>query len=504
MSNKDGTGEYFSKSDQEHVAPEKELSRHEKNKHSQLRNQFLEKAKKFMDDSPLGESKNLLNTLMGKDEPPEEAIVASSAELEEDWDDDDWDGEEEEEFDYSAPETIRVGYAKPGSNPPPKRKTVEEARDESFDLKLGALSGLLNRFGAERVEEEISEVKQAMHIDIELFKNSMKHVYAQMAAQSGESPDTDWLRPELLSLLRLANSPEVIMEFIIAALFASTPENFMTQSDIAYVCRLLVQIGIDLPAADVEEAIGQTFLFAERVHRLYTKLVESPPQLEPSQVARQKENLAKLFIHQVAQFYQTDHKTVIRALAEKWTTYCQNLAKILIEIERINQQLSLFKERKTASSTILNKLLRAEQMALTEWQQLTYLAHDISALKKVTLLLEEHEALAKLEIFPLQYLLDDETSWAQSPSWEEIQTIFALFQARKQRNSVDKAVSPPVAIQLDLSPLNQKKIVTRSKSGEVKALKEIDSYKRARIAQIQLDLDKNSLASTSARPHQSP
>lgn len=487
---KDSSGEYFSKSDEEHVKAEKPMAR---GQHNQLRHQFLEKAKKFMDDTPLGETKNLLNTLMGKESQPEATLSRDEQEasFEEDWEDD-WEGDdEEEEFDYTQPETIRVGYDKPGSKPPPKRKTVEEARDESFDLKFGALSGLLNRFGAEGVEEEKPEApKQALQIDMELFRASIKEVYAKMAAQSGESPETDWLRPELLSLLRLSNSPQVIMEFIIAALFSATPENFMTQSDIAYVYRLMTQIGIDLPAEEVENAISQTFLFAERVHRLYQKLVEAPPQIMPEQVLRQKETLAKLFIHQVAQHYQTDHKSVIRTLAERWTAICQILAQHLQEIERINQQLSLFKDRKTASSTIWAKLLRVERLALDEWGQLTRLGEDILALKKVTLLLEEHEALAKLALFPLQYLLSEEALWERSPSWEEIQLIFSAFHARKKMGgaSAEPGAIPP--IQLDLSPLNQKKMVTRAKAGEVKALKEIDAYKRSRTAQVLLDLEK--------------
>jgi len=489
MAAKDSSGEYFSKSDEEHVKAEKPMARAQ---HSQLRNQFLEKAKKFMDDTPLGETKNLLNTLMGKDPQQEEVLSRDAQEesFEEDWEDE-WEGDDEEEFDYSQPETIRVGYEKPGSNPPPKRKTVEEARDESFDLKFGALSGLLNRFGAEGIEEEKPEVKkQALQIDMDVFRDAIKQVYAQMAAQSGERPDTDWLRPELLSLLRLSNSPQVIMEFIIAALFASTPENFMTQSDIAYVYRLLTQIGIDLPAEDVEDAIAQTFLFAERVHRLYQKLVEAPPQIVPEQVLRQKETLAKLFIHQVAQYYETDHKSVIRTLAERWMLICQMLAQHTKEIDRINQQLSLFKDRKTASSTILAKLLRVERLALDAWGQLTRLSEDILALKKVTLLLEEHEALAKLAVFPLQLLLDEEALWSHSPSWEDIQIIFADFHARKKSARPPAEPSPVPAIQLDLSPLNQKKMVTRAKAGEVKALKEVDIYKRSRTAQVLIDLEK--------------
>lgn len=482
MSSKDESGAFFSKSDEEHVKAQKQPSRRQQ---QSLRSQFLEKARKFMDNSPLGESKGFLAAWKGEadDNEPEESEAATA---EEDWEED-W--EEEEEFDYSDPETIRVGYAKPGSKPPPRRKTLEEARDESFDLKLGALSGLLGRFGAERTEEERPEAKVAVQIDMPLFKAQMREIYLRMAQESGESPDTDWLRPELLSLLRLSNPPALIVDFLIAAIFAATPENFLTHSDRAYLFRLLHQIGIDVPLKELEETVEQTFLFVERVHRLYSRLLENPPRLSPEQVARQKENLAKLFIHQVAHFYGTDHKSVIRTLAERWTHLCQQLSQEMLEIERIAQQLALFKERKMASATIFTKAIRAEQQALAHWRELQAMSRDILSLRKVTQLLEEHEALQKLQAFPVEQVLEEEALvWVGSPSWQEIQQIFIAFQQRKQvLCSVPREVAVS-ASPLDLSPLNQKKIVSRAKNGEIKALKEIEAYKSVRIAQILNDI----------------
>lgn len=484
---KEKSGDYFSMSDEEHAPSQKQPSRGQQHN---LRSQFLEKAKQFMDDTALGETKGLLNQLLGKAEESQ-ALEPETEAVQEDWEDD-WEEDEEEEFDYSDPESIRVGYAKPGSKPPPKRKTLDEARDESFDMKLEGLSGLLNRFGAERVEEEKPEPKNTAQIDMALFSGQMQKIYALMAEQSGESAQTEWLRPEILSLLRISNSPELIMEFVIAGVFAATPENFMAQSDVDYIIRLLHQIGIDLPAETVMEAISQTFMFAERVHRLYAKLLEAPPQLSAEQVARQKENLAKLFIHQVAHFYETDHKSVIRTLAERWTASCKILAEALSEIERIHQQLSLFKERKMASATIFQKSIRAEERALAQWELLRKIAWDISALKKVTLLLEEHEALQKLQIFPIQYLLPEAAilAWDVVPSWQDIQTIFAVFQAHKIQPSQHKQTELQAQSQPDLSPLNQKKIVTRAKNGEVRALKEITMYKHMRITQIRNDLSR--------------
>lgn len=484
MSSKDQSGAFFSKSDQEHIKPQKKFSRAQE---KSLRSQFLEKARKFMDDSPLGETKGLLAAWKKQEsesQPPEQTSTAPEADWEEDWD------EAEEEFDYSDPETIRVGYSKPGSKPPPRRKTLEEAREESFELKLGALSGLLGRFGAEQVEEEEpTEAKQTVQIDMPLFKAQMQKIYLRMAQDCGESPDMDWLRPELLSLLRLSNPPALIVDFLIAAVFAATPENFFTRSDQTYLFRLLHQIGIDIPLEELEETISQTFLFAERVHRLYARLLEHPPQLSREQMTRQKQHLAKLFIHQVAHFYQTDHKSIIRKLAERWTEVSQLLVQQVLDIERMGQQLALFKERKMASLTLFSKAVRAEQQALASWHQLKILSQDVSALRKVTQLLDEQEALQKLQAFPIEQVLDPEAlAWAGLPSWQEIQQIFSAFHRRIQSRTQiqrDIPVSLPAA---DLSPLHQKKIITQAKNGELKALKEIEAYKSLRIAQVLRDI----------------
>lgn len=274
------------------------------------------------------------------------------------------------------------------------------------------------------------------------------------------------------------------MNFMIAAVFAATPENFITRSDLAYITRLLHQIGLDIPAADVEEAVSHTFLFIERVHHLYQHLRTSPPHLPHTQMHDQKQNLAKLVIHRMAQKWDTEHKHVIKTLALKWLSLCQELEVQHQEIERLSKQLALFEERKTASATIFARTVQAEEQALHSWQQLKTVAEDIADLRRVTRMLEEENALNKLHQFPIESLWPEKFTTVETgiPSWQEMQTILKRTQ-NKQTTQASQTVitaSPP----LDHSPLYQKKLISRAKQKDLKALKEISAAKTERIAHL--------------------
>lgn len=458
----------------------------------ELKNQFMSKAKQFMDDTSIGElkelkdGKKLLKKFLGQEE--DDAPVEEPESIPEDWEDEEYDDwEEEEEFDMSEPEKIRVGYMKPGSAPPPPKKTLEDARDESFDLKMGNLSGLLTRFGAEGAEEVQEEVKPtARHIDKAVFAQTWQKLVLSVSQKAGETTPIPFLSPDILALLSTQNPPDKVLNFVLVGIYAPTPENFMTESDKRRVVVLLKQIGSPYSAEQIEEHIKHTFLFTERVFRLFSELEAEPPSLPASVLQEYKQNLAKFYIHQLAKKYEVTYQQLITKLTQLWEEPLQQIRALLGDIEQARAQYEQLLEKKVSSGTLFKKLVNLEKTALTQWQILAQLAEDISELMQVTAVIEETGALERLAVFPVELFGCQPLKHSLS-----VQGLVDLFhqQAEASQNVGEDASENTVQEEIqaqtsELSPLNQKKAITQAKLGQMSALRTIESYKQFKMGQV--------------------
>ncbi len=468
------SGGFFSMEDGEQKK-EVKSSRHElKN----LKSQFMDRAKEFMDDSALGEGRKSLQKFMrkvqGEDEPLEaEAGSANEEEWEDDWEDE---GPPAEELDWSRPEYIRAGYAKPGTKYEEAR-SLEDAQEESFDLKMGGLSGLLSRFGSEdALPEEAPAVsgQSRREMDKPLFRQKMKQIFADLDRQAGQALDSRlWLHPEVLTLLRTGNGNQRVLQFVMATLFAHTEENYLTESDLAWVEELTQRAGFMVASEEIQRQTEQTFLFAERVHRLYQNLLDEPLILDPNAIESYRQNLAKLYIFEVAKRYQAEPGTVIRALAARWQEAGQTLQAALKVVEPQAAQYARFQERKMSSSSLFQKLRQVEDLALQAYQKMQTIADEIEKLKQVTRLIEEEDALDKLNQF--------QTDWVLGPKQLIGSQMISLYELRQQ--FVEAQIvgpSPPalsVYTEIELGPVEQKRAISRAKEGELKSLKLIQQYK---------------------------
>lgn len=471
-----------------------------------LKHQFMDRARQFMDDTAIGEGRKviqkLINKVQGIEELPEEGeeeewdgeLLPDGAETryaehpqdnDADFEDEEWDEPDEDQgLDWNRPEYIRAGYARPGSKVE-RAKSLEEAQEESFSLKMGNLSGLLSRFGSEDASPESERPQGAGHrleMNKPLFQSQMQSLYAQMSQQSGTETDPRlWLHPEVLTLLRAGNSPQKILLFAMAALFAGTPENYLTESDQEWIRELLTRAGFLLEPKEIQRVVEQTFVFPERVHRLYESLLNEPIVIQAQHIEQYRENLAKLYIYEVANRYQAEPGTVIRTLATHWQDAASQLQQALAAVTPIQEQYVRFQDRKITSGTILQKLRQAQQKVLEHYQHMQLIAREIEGLKQVTRLIEEEDALQRLEQFRTEFVLSEaECVGSQSISLYDLreQFIKAQIQAMHQTES-----SPPEPEVLELSPVEQKHAIARAKEGELKSLKLIENYKAWRMFQ---------------------
>lgn len=522
MSDKDKSGNFFRMGDGEQ-RKEKRQSRAEL---ENLRNQFMGRARQFIDDTAIGEGRKaiqkFISKVQGVDEDEfvdEDAIQGQAGEGEEAWEgemvdeeapeavtryaqpkpkssldadndeddfeDDDYDEPEgEEDLDWSRPEYIRAGYAKPGTKFE-KPKTLEEAQEESFGLKMGNLSGLLSRFGSEDAMPETETQTGARHrmeMDKPLFRKQMDGLYAELARQTGADADARlWLHPEVLTLLRAHNTPQRILLFCMAALFASTDENYLTESDILWIRELMERAGFLLEAKEIQRIVEQTFVFPERVHRLYENLLSEPVQIAPEHYEQYRENLAKMYIFAVASRYDADPRTVIRTLASQWTEAATALQQALSAVTPIRDSYARFQQKRMASATMFQKLRQAEENVLKAFGRMQTLAREVEGLKQVTLLIQEEDALERLAQFRTERVLEPhELKGAAGISLYDLRERFVASQLEAfavyvQAETTFEAV--------ELSPVEQKHAIARAKEGEVKSLHLIESYKSWRTHQ---------------------
>lgn len=495
------TGEFFSMSDDESDGQDKKPRKSRSELHK-LKNEFMDRAKQFMDDTAIGEGRKTFEKIVKKiqggdiEEAQELLEEGQTAYAEEDWEDEDYEEyEEAEELDWNRPEYIRAGYAKPGTQVETP-KTLEEAQDESFGLKMGNLSGLLSRFGSEDAEPEMATAQAqgtALEIDKALFQELMTQVYAQLNQQVGhEVPPAFWLHPEILILLRKKNTPMRVLKFAMAALFTQIQENYLTEADRAWLTTLLQHAevisnpdsplaaqlveksGVSLNPEEVQRQLEQTFVFAVRAHRLYRDLAETPPTVSAEDFENYRQNLVKVYIYKLAERYDADPENIIRTLANHWQEAAQKLQQAWEESKPIAAQYERFQQRKMKSSSTFQKLLQAEKKVLRALDDMRALALEIEGLKQVTQLIQEAAALEKLEQFQTHFVLKADERMGQKPiTLLELRERFVLEQFKETR----KAHSPEGNIEIELSALEQKRAIGRAKEGELKSLKRIHQYK---------------------------
>lgn len=465
------SGNYFSMEDGQQKKEDKSSRQELKN----LKAQFMDRAKGFMDDTAIGEGRKSLQKFIRKVQGEEEPLPEES-ETEQEWEDDWEDAPPPEELDWNRPEYIRAGYAKPGTHYEEAR-SLEEAQEESFALKMGSLSGLLSRFGSEDALPEAAQAAEAQsrrEMDKPLFRQKMQQIFAELDQQAGQVLDPRlWLHPEVLTLLRAGNGGQRVLQFVMATLFAHIEENYLTESDLAWVEELTQRAGFRVPSEEIQRQTEQTFLFAERVHRLYQNLLEVPLSLDPNAIESYRQNLAKLYIFEVAKRYQAEPGTVIRVLAARWQEAGQALQVAMRAVEPQAIQYARFQERKMNSSSLFSKLRQAEELALQAYQKMQIIAHEIEKLKQVTRLIEEEDALDKLTQF--------QTDWVLAPEQLIGNQAIRLYDLRQQfvEAQVVAKTEPTQRsyAELDLGPVEQKRAISRAKEGELKSLKLIQNYK---------------------------
>ncbi|PKL77543.1 MAG: hypothetical protein CVV27_05175 [Candidatus Melainabacteria bacterium HGW-Melainabacteria-1] len=492
---KDKSGRFFEMGDDDQRPKEKRQSRQELDN---LRSQFMDRAKQFMDDTPLGEGRKAIKKFIDKVQGVEPVDTDEAGEwegevlpeeaqpryAESDFEDEAFeDPVDDDGLDWSRPEYIRAGYAKPGTKLE-RPKTLEEAQEESYSLKMGNLSGLLSRFGSEDAEPEMAPRSGSTHrmeMDKPLFRAQMDQLYAELARQSESAADPRlWLHPEVLTLLRAQNTPGRILLFAMAALFALTDENYLTQADMDWIHQLMSRAGFVLEAKDIQRIVEQTFVFPERVHRLYETLLADPPQISPAHFEQYRENLSKLYIYEVAGRYNADPRNVIRTLASHWQDAATGLQQALAQIAPLQEQYARFQQRKLASATVFQKLRKAEEGVLEHFEHMREIARELEALKQVTRLIEEEDALARLAQFRTELVLEpDERLGEQAITLYDLRNRFVAAQIS---SLAGPALDPASTEAVELSPIEQKHAIARAKEGELKSLKLIENYKAWRVA----------------------
>ena len=497
-------GKYFQMSDDENQ--KKKVPRQSQAELRHLKEQFMDRAKSFMDDTALGDGKlalqKFLRRVAGEDEAEasEEHFDESDAPQtayaqdgdDEDYDDDDYgdyeeDGPEKPELDWSRPEYIHAGYAKPGTTFETPR-TLEDAQEESMDLKFGNLSGLLSRFGSEdAVADPEAEAAQKREMDKDLFRGYMEKIYTALREQSGMVEDSLWLHPEVLTLFRGNNTDLKVLHFVMAALFAHTEDNYLLAADKDWIQELMTRSGYLLKPELMIRQIEPAFLFPERVHRLDEQLLAEPLVLPQEHLSTYEQNLAKLYIHEMGTRYEADPRTVIRTLAKHWQAYAAQLQAAQQAVAPAFQQYERFQNRKMTSASLFEKLRRAEAEAESYYQKLQRLSIDIEHLKAVTRFLEEEEALEKLLQFPTDLFLPADFV-VQEMNLKSLRKAFVLLQLgnRKAPEQTNQNPSPhpdPTQIApVELNPVEQKHAIARAKAGEFKSLKKVFAYKCDRLA----------------------
>ncbi|MBF2054971.1 MAG: hypothetical protein IGS03_16105 [Candidatus Sericytochromatia bacterium] len=493
------TGKFFSGSDED----ARQSSGQSRQEIEKLKAQFLNKARGFMDDTALGEGRKALQKLMQKvkgEEEPEDPDAEDLAEAprtayapgvleaspEADWDEDDdfeddFEEEEPEELDWSRPEYIRAGYAKPGTHVE-KPKTLEEAQEESMNMRFGNLSSLLGRFGSEDAvpETEAQTPGSRLEMDKAHFASQMQAIHATLQARAQmQLEPACWLYPEVLTLLRAGNTPQRILLFCMAALFAQTAENYLTQSDQDWIQALMARAGFLMEPALIQRQIEQTFIYPERVHRLYQSFLDEPLQIAPETFEQYRQNLVKLYIGQIAARYDADPQNVIRTLAARWQETAQELHTAWEAVQPVEAQHARFQARNMNSASLFQKRAQLEAQFIGHYQALQAMARDIEALKQVTRLIEEEDALARLNQFPTAAFLASDACLGDAPL-----SLLAL-RRRFGELGLSAGAATPFVLPLtvpELSALDQKRAIGRAKEGELKSLYLLQQYKRGVLA----------------------
>lgn len=472
------TGDLFSMSDGDHKKVVRNRSRER-----EQRTGFMDKARQFMDDTALGDGKKVLDKILGRVSAPAEDELPPPPAEEEYWDDEDEDDELNEAYDLSDPENVRVGYAKPGTQHT-RKKSLDEAREESYDMRFGNLSGLLARFGAEGAEKEDATAKAApLQIDKDRFRQWMESLYRQLDRQVGDR-DLDWLHPDLLLLLGAHIPPEALQQWIIGGVFAATSENYLSASDQRWIGYLLSQANIESDEEALSDQIQQLFLFPERLHRLYQELGALKFQLDPAYLQRYRAVLGKQAIGLMAKQLAVSPGNLIPHLTHQWHALQTSLTSATTQVEKSRQQYAVFQERKMNSASVLGRLIQSEKEALSGYQKLQQQAQQIIQLQRLLHELQAEELLISLQTLSLK------------PFQPAQLTPLKLSELLDLGNESIELLSPPKPqtpphLQADtheLSPLNQKRAVTQAKQGEPNALRMLAVYKQQSLHKLRLAL----------------
>lgn len=472
------TGELFSMSDGDHKKVVRNRSRER-----EQRSGFMDKARQFMDDTALGDGKKVLDKILGRVSAPAEDELPPPPVTEEYWDDEEEDDEFDEAYDLSDPENVRVGYAKPGTQHL-RKKSLDEAREESYDMRFGNLSGLLARFGAEGAEKEEATAKATpLQIDKERFRQWMETCYRQLDRQVGDR-DLDWLHPDLLLLLGAHISPEALQQWIIGGVFAATAENYLSASDMRWIGYLLSQANLDLDEEALSEQIQQLFLFPERLHRLYQELGNLKPQLDPAYLQRYRTVLAKQAIAFMAQAQAVSPGALIPHLTAQWQTLQTRLHATTAQVEKNRQQYAVFQERKMNSASVLGRLIQSEQEALKDYQQLQQQAYQMIQLQRLLKELQAEELLLSLQALSLKPFQPAQLAPLKLSELLDLGNESIELLSPPQRAKTPQAQADTH----ELSPLNQKRAVTQAKQGDPQALRMLEVYKQQSLHKLRLTL----------------
>lgn len=475
-------GNVFSMSDQDHHK-RPQITAQERQRLKDAKKGFMGKARDFMDTTPLGEGgQNLLNRFMGKPKTPE-PIVAEPEE------EDDWEGEvEDEDYDYNEPESIHVGYRKPGTKEI-RKKTIEEAREESFDLKMGGLANLLSRFGAEaepevKVEREIRTLN-----DKKPLQKMCQQIISHLEAESQESP-LDPLNPLTLQVLLTANDPALILNFMFLALFAPTSENFMTTTDLVHLCNLSDQLELPFAHADIENHISQLFLFPERIFELADDLVSNPLEVSRESFQAYKPKLAEACLQIWATQAHLTPDLWIPHLADQWHQAWAQLQGEWQVLHKEQVHYQTFQQRGLSSPTVFAKVLKAEVDVLRSYARLQSMAQQLARIQQCLHLCQATAAIA--EVQQVDYVGLSPISPDDTPAFGQLIQWLLPQHPAQARWQMWEAVTADGQTS-ELSPANQKRVIGHGKLGDIPALKLVYQYKAAKIQSTLQQLQQNPL-----------
>lgn len=481
-------GHIFNMSDQEYKGRKSAKQRLYEAKKKQ---KFKEKGESFMDGTALSKKpKHILDRWMnhGKEDPDDEYYTDLEEEI--------LDLEEEarhefEEFDYEGdPESVFVGYVKPGTENPHERKSLDDLVEERFDLKMDALSGLLNRFGAEGADGEKLKIKKdkTRAIDKKLFAEQMEAILRKLTTQLDE-PKMNWLMPDRIVFLKHVNEEVTLLKLITAMIFARTPEPFFTKSDRHLLNAILEQIDLSFSHKQVDSFLQQLFIFPDRVFSLYEELTATTFNVHLETFSKYKQFLALYYLKFIAEKYQVSGEQLVNTIVARWNQIKKSLRQSLEKVQKENKQYQILVERGRTSQTLFSRLVQAEVESLTIFRELKELALEILKLRQVLLLITPEDALNQITTFELETTLGKDRYSKENQEklpFEDLWTLIITKSLVTKDNLKEKVKNDTQEQKkmAGLTAVNQKTIINNAKKGEFKPLMETFTYKNSKISQI--------------------